>query len=221
MRARRFALGFAVLGLLTTPAAADAVRVAVVPVVVHSSEAGSDYLSQGLADMLSARLERSGDVTVVRTADGKPSASLSAALKAGRGAGADFVLFGSFTQFGAGASLDLHCAQVAGAEDSDGAGPRRIFIQAGTVGEIIPKLEGLADKVTRYVTGTEGPAPSPPQGAVDADHYDELMRRVEALERAVYVEAAEPAPDASEPGEAAAESSPGAVDPAASGSSLR
>ena len=41
-------------------------RVALVPIVVHSSAVEPHYLSNGLAEMLSARLEKSGEISVVR-----------------------------------------------------------------------------------------------------------------------------------------------------------
>ena len=61
-------------------------------------------------------------------------------------------MFGAFTQFGAGASLDVQCAAVKA--DAD-ARPRRIFVQSGTLGEIIPKLDDLAAKIARFMTSAE------------------------------------------------------------------
>ena len=96
--------------LAGSAAAQDGVRIAVLPIVVHSSE-DPEYLRAGLADMLASRLEQSRAFDVVRIEDAKKATtSLSQALESGRSVNADFVLFGSFTRFGQGASLDMHCA---------------------------------------------------------------------------------------------------------------
>jgi hypothetical protein len=113
------------------------------------------------------------------------------------------VLFGSFTQFGEGASLDLQCAPVAA--EAKGASPS-IFIQSGTLGEIIPHLDQVAEKVGRHLMadGTAtGAAPGslPPVGAAAPSDggaiSDELLQdaiselealrgRVDALEERVF-----------------------------------
>ena len=172
-------------------------RVALVPIVVHSSASEPHYLSNGLAEMLSARLEKSGEISVVRVeSKAGPTTRLDSVLELGRSAGADFVIYGSFTQFGQGASLDVRCAPLNGSEPDP---ERRIFIQSGTVAEIIPQLDELAQKVARYVKNGASPAPTPPPvaepvaeapapGAANAESYETLLRRVDALERAVYSE---------------------------------
>ncbi len=172
-------------------------RVALVPIVVHSSASEPHYLSNGLAEMLSARLEKSGEITVIRVEpESGPTTRLGSALELGRSVGADFVIYGSFTQFGQGASLDVRCAPL------NGSGPdpeRRIFIQSGTVAEIIPQLDELAQKVARYVKKGASPASPPPPDpepaaeapapdTVSAESYESLLRRVDALERAIYSE---------------------------------
>ncbi len=195
MRALALALGTSlVLCGSHAGAQTESVRVALLPIAVHSAEPDSGYLSAGLADMLSARLEQSGRVAVVRLTGTPPGTNEVAAVSAGEAAGAEYVLYGSFTQFGSGASLDVRCSQVGG----DSGGPRQVFIQSGSLGEIIPRLDEMAEKVNRYVI--EGPAvqaevpvvaetngnatASIPEPPID---YGELLRRVEALERAVYV----------------------------------
>lgn len=189
--AKRCAL--AVLGLLVgVSATAEPTRVVILPVVVHSGAADPTYVSRGLADMLSARLEQHGGVEVVRVDDPALATSrLSRAVELGREAGGDYVLFGSFTQFGDGASLDVQCAPL-----TSGGEARSIFIQSGTMGEIIPKLDELADKVARHL-GAPVPAPGAGVGAEvagssngaggsSAAELEALCRRLEALERAVF-----------------------------------
>ena len=200
MRAAKLLAVAVCLGaLLPVAAMAGPARVLILPVVVHSASPDPDYVSRGLSDMLSARLEQLGGVRVVHAAEQvAPTARTDEAVAAARRAGGDYVVFGSFTQFGDGASLDLRCAPVAG-----GDAPRSIFIQSGTMGEIIPKLDNLADKVARYVRGepvASGPAAAPVTS--DAPEFDELKRRLEALERAVFPPVAEaseePAAEATE-----------------------
>jgi len=196
---RSLALGLAACTALATSAAAAPARVALLPVVVHTAERDSDYLSLGLADMLSSRLERSGQIAVLRLrGEGLATTDAAAALAAARSAGADYVLFGSFTQFGAGASLDMRCARV---EAGDAAEPRRVFVQSGTLQEIIPRLDELSERVARYVSGA-APLPAAPEAGERAPGpgaLEDLKRRVEALERSVYA-----APEAGAGGPAAA-----------------
>ena len=185
---------FAVAALLAGGggAAAAPVRVALLPVTVHSSEAGSAYLSAGLASMLSSRLEQFDDLSVIRLDAEKDAGSgREAALAAARKEGAEFVVYGSFTQFGQGASLDLQCANVAdGADDG-----RRIFVQSGTLGEIIPKLDELAEKIHVHVSG--GNRASGATGAASGGgDLANLESRVEALERSVFRTGPEQGPSA-------------------------
>ncbi len=188
--------------VLTSPALAETVRVALLPVVVHTSDPDSTYVSEGLGDMLAARIERSGEVNVLRVSD-RATTNAPEAILAAKKAGAAYVLYGSFTQFGAGASLDIRCAPVSESDPSgERASARHIFIQTGTLQEIIPKLDDLSDKIIRYlVSGAERIAaesalaesadvPVGPEGAgpgqAPADSLVELRTRVEALERSVF-----------------------------------
>ena len=173
-------------------AAAAPVGVALLPVTVHSSDPGSGYLSAGLASMLSSRLEQFDDLAVIRLDGEKDVASgREAAVAAARKAGAEFVVFGSFTQFGEGASLDLQCAKVA----DDAGNSRRIFVQSGTLGEIIPKLDELAEKIHLHVSG--GNRASGATGAASGGgNLANLESRVEALERTVFRTGPEQGPSA-------------------------
>jgi TolB-like protein len=164
-------------------AAGASVRAALLPIAVHSADDGSGYLSAGLAEMISARLEQSGGVAVVRVAGAAVGTSeVEKAIEAGRAAGADYVVFGAFTQFGAGASLDVQCAAV---KDPGDTPSRRIFVQSGTLGEIIPKLDELAEKIARFMANGERPQPAASAAASAGGELDEIRRRLDALERAV------------------------------------
>lgn len=164
-------------------AAAAPVRVALLPVTVHSSDSESGYLSAGLASMLSSRLEQFDDVVVLRLDAAKDAGARGdAAVEAARKAGAQFVVYGSFTQFGEGASLDLQCASAG----EGGGDARRIFVQSGTLGEIIPKLDELAEKIHLHVSGGYRSAGSPAGAASGGSDLASLESRVEALERTVF-----------------------------------
>jgi len=156
--------------------------------VVNAAEDPA-YLRDGLSDMLTSRLGQQRGLAVVRV-EGAEAATIeaSAAREAGRGAGADWVVFGSFTRFGQGASLDLRCVRV---EDGGGGGdPRSIFVQADEVGEIIPGLDRVAIRVGDYIRGAGGgaavAAPAPGASAAPESEVVELRGRVEALEGRVF-----------------------------------
>lgn len=187
MRVGLLAALFAGAGLLGHPAIthAQTLRVAMLPIAVNSSLSETDYLSTGLADMLAARLEQSGQIAIIRLDES--ARDRAAAIQAGKKAGVEFVLFGSYTQFGDGASLDLRCVEVAG-DNSDK--PRRVFIQAGSPAEIIPKLGDMSESVTRYLVGAAVPTKSAPaanaKAPAAAPEFTELQQRIEALERVVF-----------------------------------
>lgn len=180
------------LVLLATGAAAQGGRttVAILPIVVHATE-DREYLRSGLADMLASRLGREPAVAVLRLDDPElATTDVAAAQEAARKAGAQWALFGSFTRFGEGASLDVRCVPVSG----DGADPRSVFVQAGTLGDIIPRLDNLAKRVAHHVSAGASSLPRPDVAAGRDDvadalsELDALRGRVEALERQVFPE---------------------------------
>lgn len=180
-------------GLARTSAAADAPRLLMLPVVVHSAE-DPDYLRDGLGDMLAARFDRIGALELVRSGPGaRGTSDPERALTLARKAEVDFVLFGSFTRFGQGASLDVQCLPVspAGAQREP---LREIFVHSGSIGEIIPDLDELAGKVSRFARGeavvprsaAPGLAAAPVSApAVDEAALGDLVLRIEALESAL------------------------------------
>lgn len=173
--------------LTSTSAAAEGVKVALLPVVVHSQDK-SDYLQAGVGDMLGSRLAQAGGLSVVRIGDPKAATTdLEAARNAARAVGARFVVFGSFTSFGDGASLDLQCART----DASDEAARQVFVQSGALASIIPKIDDLADRVARYVLDPAAAGELPAvaagptsRGAVSRADYDDLRRRIEVLEDA-------------------------------------
>jgi TolB-like protein len=182
---RRRQLGSSPLGwalalvLLAGGAQAEERRtVAILPVVVHALEDHA-YLRDGLADMLASRLGQHPGIAVLRVDDlAKATTDADTARATAKALGAQWVLYGSFTRFGDGASLDVQCVPVAAPGEP---GPRSIFVQSGQLAELIPRLDGVAERVAAHVLGRDagaGPAPAPSRSELD-----ELRRRLEALER--------------------------------------
>jgi len=162
----------------------DTVRIAVLPMRVHSSES-RDYLRAGLIDMLASRLEQIESIQVVRVDDPKKATtSMRRASEVGRDLGVDYVLFGSFTQFGQGASLDIQLAAIGGDETP----ATQIFVQSGTMGDVIPDLDDLVGKVSRFAVSdfdnrASGEPPLP--GAPKRETLAGLRARVQELEAAM------------------------------------
>jgi TolB-like protein len=193
MVARAVALALPFFAL--SAAAQPRIRIVVLPVVVHALEQ-QEYLQNGIADMLATRLEQNPKLAVIRVANtSQATIDGETARAAARNVGAEYVVFGSFTRFGEGASLDLRCLKTEGPKGED---PRSVCVNAGSVGEIIPRLDELAEKVGRYVTTgvappavAAGPPGAPPvasgQALGDAlSELDELRARVERLEEILY-----------------------------------
>jgi TolB-like protein len=175
------------------------VKVAVLPLRVNAIET-HQYLQKGLADMLSSRIGRAEGVSVLRIEDpSKATTDAAAAVAAAKEVGAAYVVYGSFTAFGGGASLDVECA----ATEPTAAGSidhREAFVQAGSLGEIIPQLDDISSKIVRFAqSGPSAPAvssgPSAAAGAVagagagaSEAQVRALEKRIETLERIVFSE---------------------------------
>jgi outer membrane protein insertion porin family len=178
--------------------AADPARVAVLPVVIHSIEEAG-YLREGIAEMLASRLGQQGGLSVVKVTDAAvATVDADAARAAASAVGANWVLFGSFTRFGEGASLDLRCVPVAG----DAENPRSVFVQAGNLSEVIPRLDGVVERIATHVRGG---APPPIAGAPDGSNLNDVLSDLESLrQRVESLEARLPAPQANAAGGASA-----------------
>lgn len=171
------------------------IRIAMLPIVVHSAD-DPIFLREGLADMLMARLDQVGRFAITHIEDDtKATTRLEEALAAGREAGTEYVLFGSFTRFGTGASLDMQCAST-----TEGSGKRplrEIFVHSGSIGEVIPDLDDLVGKISRFaIAGYSGPSAAVPTsgdpgaegGESGEDPFgvdreiEDLASRIESLE---------------------------------------
>jgi TolB-like protein len=175
--------------------AAEPVTIAILPIVVHSAD-DPTYLRKGLADMLASRIEQAGGFELIRVEDLELATTrLSQAIETASEVGAEFVLFGSFTRFGTGASLDMQC--VSTSDDFEGVPLREIFVHSGSIGEVIPDLDELVGKVGRFaIAGFGAPADvasAPPVGS-DPEPDPGLEARIEALEKAMAELTAAPEP---------------------------
>jgi outer membrane protein insertion porin family len=173
---------FALVALVPAGAIQAQERVAVLPIVVHAMDQQA-FLQEGLADMLSSRLGQHSGIGVIRVDDETAgTADADQARSAGRAAGGKWVLFGSFTRFGNGASLDLRCLRVDGSDEGDA---RSIFVQTGSLEQIIPRLANVAERVAAHVNA--GPIPDVAAAPVarPSRELQDLRSRVEALERAM------------------------------------
>ena len=194
MRVAPIAAVLGTLLLASGASAGDRTRIVILPIVVHSAASDSSYVSRGITDMISSRLEQTGRVQVERVED--PSAAttvLGKALDWGKARGGDYLIFGAFTQFGDGASLDVHCLPLDVKSEAEAASARRIFISSGKMGDLIPKLDEIVDRVGVYTKvgpveqpGAPSQAAAPPPSAAQAEVLRDLARRLDALEKAVF-----------------------------------
>ncbi len=184
---RDLLMALVMLGLLVAQGSAAGPKrtVAILPIVVNATQE-REFLRSGLADMLASRLGQEDGIAVMRIDDLELATTKPAdALAAAKTAKADYVLFGSFTRFGEGASLDLNCLSTTG-EVSAG---KAVFVQAGSLGEIIPRLDNLSQRVAHYVRGGPSSRRAAGTGGDVGDalsELDALRGRVEALERQVF-----------------------------------
>lgn len=171
-------------GLAQAEGSQGPVRLAILPIVVHSAD-DPTYLRNGLADMLASRIEQAGGFDVTRVDDLTAATTVrSDAIETGRSAGVEFVLFGSFTRFGTGASLDMQC--VSTREGYTGESLREIFVHTGSIGEVIPDLDELVGKVGRFaIAGFEVDVAAGPLSVVESDAVTALEARILKLEEVV------------------------------------
>ena len=150
------------------------IKIAVLPVEVNSS-AEAEFLRQGVADMLAARLAQHKGLSVIRIDDlASATNSMETARRTGQTLGANYVLYGSLTRFGRGASLDLVCAKVLGSEETD---PRSVFIQSGDLSSLIPQLDPVVERIAFYINA----GPKPRDEALDRPSVQDALDQIDTL----------------------------------------
>lgn len=151
--------------------AAEPKQVALIPFKINADR-DLAYLRDGIYDMLSTRLSRSGEVVVLQreqveqavNAAGRPDAQLDepAARSIGRTLAADFVMIGSLTVLGSNVSIDAKMIDVAGTR------PTMAFSeQSEDLGGVITKVNMMASEINAALFGgavvSAAPQVSPPQ----------------------------------------------------------
>jgi hypothetical protein len=133
-------------------ALADPVQVVVIPFEINA-EKNLDFLKAGIQDMLSSRLSWKDKVVVMdKTAVNTTVKSLgnfkgeSLALLAGGQLKADYIISGSVTVIGQGASIDATLRDITGK-----IAPVTFFGQTNSLGGVIPEINRFATDVNERV----------------------------------------------------------------------
>jgi TolB-like protein len=136
------------------PAAAEAVKVAIVPFRLNA-EKDMSFLRDGIYDMLASRIAWEGKVEVLdREVSDQAFAAVPEPIKApqaraaGARIGADWVLYGSLTLFGNSVSIDTQMVDVTGAKET-----LSFFNQSEGMEEVIPRINLIAQDINARVFG--------------------------------------------------------------------
>lgn len=142
---------FSVLAFIET-ALADPVQVVIIPFEINA-EKNLDFLKTGIQDMLSSRLSWKNKVLVMdKTAVNNTVKGLgdfkdeSLALLAGGQLKADYIISGSVTVIGQGASIDATLRDITGK-----IAPVTFFGQTNSLGGVIPEINRFATDVNERV----------------------------------------------------------------------
>jgi TolB-like protein len=127
-------------------------KVALVPLQVNARDP-LDYLRDGLQDIMASRLAWEGRVVVldrdpVRQALSKFPGPVdeTRALEIGKSLGVDYVLFGSLTMVGAGASLDIRVKDLAKDQPAE-----KFYTETKSLDEVIPRVNDLLEDINAKV----------------------------------------------------------------------
>ena len=147
-----FLLGLCLFFSMTEVRATESAKVALLPLTINAPDR-LDYLRQGLQDIMASRLSWEGKVLVldkalVEKALAKVSGPIdeTRALEIGKNLGADYVIFGSLTMAGAGASIDLRVADLGKKQAGD-----KFFTQTKGMDEVIPRVNDLMEDINEKV----------------------------------------------------------------------
>jgi TolB-like protein len=140
--------------LMSLPAHAAPIRVAILPFDVHA-EKDMTFLQEGILDMLGSRLAWRDNVDVINKNQTREALAStegfdgeSRALLVGGKLQADYVLFGSLTVFGESVSIDARMVDVSGQQQ-----PVPFFAQTRGMGEVIPQINQFATTINESVFG--------------------------------------------------------------------
>jgi hypothetical protein len=149
-----FVWGLCFFCSLTVVWAAEVAKVALLPLTINAPDR-LDYLRQGLQDIMASRVSWEGKVLVldkalVEKALIKVSGPIdeNRALDLGKNLGADYVIFGSLTMAGVGASIDLRVVDLSKKQPVE-----KFFTQTKGVDEIIPRMNDLIADLNEKIFG--------------------------------------------------------------------
>ncbi len=154
---------FVIMGLVSVSivASAEVNKVAIVPFKVNADRDLS-FLQAGIVDMLSTRLSHPGTVEIIDPATvSSVLATMTTGLneksarELGMRLGARYVLFGSLTSIGEAISLDARTVDVLGVKPL-----ASYFVQADTLGDVIPKINRLAGDINQQLFGIAAHVPT-------------------------------------------------------------
>jgi hypothetical protein len=198
---------FLSFGVVCNIAAADPVKVLVLPFAINSDKDLS-FLRKGVADMLSSRLALKNQIVVIDKTDPALSQeqipeeiNADTALALGERSQSNYVLFGSLTVFGNTISTDARFFDVRQKQ------PVLTFSELGNnQGEVISHINLLADRIKQEVFGQKAIAsqPAPSQSAAPKESEDFSRKHPEKMLDRASGEAAIITEDVSEVGETAA-----------------
>jgi hypothetical protein len=147
-----FLLGFCIFCSIPVVWAADVAKVALLPLNINAPDR-LDYLRDGLQDIMASRLTWEGKVQVlekalVQKALAKFSGPIDEprALEVGKNLGVDYVIFGSLTMAGAGASIDLRVIDPGKKQAAD-----KFFTQTKGLDEVIPRVNDLIEDLNEKI----------------------------------------------------------------------
>ena len=140
----------------TRPAAAEPVKVAIVPFRINA-EKDMSFLRDGIYDMLASRIAWEGKVVVLdREVSRQAFAAVAEPIKApearaaGARVGAEWVLYGSLTLFGNSVSIDTQMVNVSGVKET-----LSFFNQSEGMEEVIPRINLIAQDINAQVFGRQ------------------------------------------------------------------
>lgn len=158
-------------------ASAKPALVGIVPFQINGPEELS-YLKQGILDMLTSRLSWKDEVEVVALKPGEGLMDESTAREMGLKTGTDWILFGSLTVLGTGASIDTKMVDVSEKKPTHAS-----FAQSGNMNDLISQINLLAEDINQNVFGRGAvarKAPGKPDQGKPADdiraHPEKLLK---------------------------------------------
>jgi len=143
-------------GIQTASAESRPMRLLILPFQIHSQN-NLDFLKDGMFDMLASRLTFSGELVVTQRNQTESALqpderdiNPNEAEKAGQRLQADYVLWGSLTEFGESLSMDVNLIDMGATK-----APMSFFGQSASMDDVIPTVSRLAAQINKKAFGRE------------------------------------------------------------------